>query len=440
MPTVSACFNISWKALREWNLFRASRPPDRNDEQQLRNELISTRIFIFSLLISVLVLLVYTSQVQVTQTITIDSPSLAVYTSLYHDYAQTLTCPCKNIAIAQQEFIALDPTYHQVCNSDFITSNWFSFLNAVGDNNLSKDFRYTGSLLFRILAAFCNISKETIEDSLPRFYSTQFVTNNLVSRDLFYEQCKSSISLYLSTTATALTSSLQFIQDSIFVNGFLSGLATNFELEPSPYYAWIPGYEIFPLSSTYNESGVCYCEYTPTCVASAYIMNTKTRTVFTIAGLHIGCSLIEAMRQSDLQCLYSQICLDQVKYYLQSPFPFNATALDASTPSHYNASTKISELLDNLMVESWSQNITFPVYFGRCQPSQCTYTRVGKNSIIVIINILIGLFGGLYKILFFLVPLSIKIVLYRRNRRYIEKRTGPRSKSKVGVGVCCGVK
>ena len=102
------------EAAAKLNLFRSNQPRESEEnEYELKNELISTRLFICLLFVSLLILLVYTSQVRVTHTITVDSPSVEVYSSLYEKHPDTLTCPCTNIAIAQEEFISLVPTFHQ---------------------------------------------------------------------------------------------------------------------------------------------------------------------------------------------------------------------------------------------------------------------------------------------------------------------------------------
>jgi hypothetical protein len=149
--------------------------------------------------------------------------------------------------------------------------------------------------------------------------------------------------------------------------------------------------------------------------------HTGTRILFAIPGLYVGCYLVEAMRQSNLQCLYNQACLDQLTSYLNSSTHFNATALDGTIPSRFNTSTSVSEILATLMVDSWINNISYSSYYTQCKPSQCTYSIVGRNSFIYILTTLIGLFGGLYKALKITVPFAVKII--RNRRRKIQPST-----------------
>jgi len=332
-----------------------------------------------------------------------------------------LTCPCKNIAIAQQEFISLTPTFHQICASDFVKSSWLSYLNAATHYLISSDFQDTGSLLFQILTSFCQLAQDTIKDSLPKFYSTSFVSYDVIDMELLNNQSQSLIELYILTTGNQFSYSFDFIRDAISGNGFLSGILTNFNLGFT-YDSSQGGYRIVPKYKTYNEPYMCDCSITSSCVSPAAIHDNVTgNIIFVIPGLFTGCLLVEAMRQSNLQCLYNQTCLNQIKNYTRPSVPSSAKALDTSIRSRYNVSTNISEILANLMVETWIENISYSGYYNQCQPVHCTYTTVGKNSVIYIVTALFGLCGGLCKALYFLIPNIVKIIRRRRGKAYTVK-------------------
>ena len=126
---------------------------------------------------------------------------------------------------------------------------------------------------------------------------------------------------------------------------------------------------------------------------------------------------LKAMRQSSLQCLYNQTCLDQLMFYLKSSaMSFNATALDRTISNRFDTSTNVSEILSVLMVDRWIKNISYPSYYAQCQPLQCIYSIVGRNSFIYILTTLIGLFGGLYKALKITVPFAVKLIRNRRRK------------------------
>ena len=106
------------------NLFK---DPEKESAHDLRNQRISTRLFIVLMIITLSVLVLYTSLTIITQTVTIKQPTVNVYTELQTKYSQTLICPCTQISIDYEQFISFDPTFHQICSSDFITTKWMEY-------------------------------------------------------------------------------------------------------------------------------------------------------------------------------------------------------------------------------------------------------------------------------------------------------------------------
>ena len=91
--------------------------------EQIQRQRISTRIFIILLIVSLIVLLIYISLENVTETKTVKNPSLERFNVLYQQYSDSLQCPCKTSSIKYQTFpIRFDPQFHSICASDFVTS------------------------------------------------------------------------------------------------------------------------------------------------------------------------------------------------------------------------------------------------------------------------------------------------------------------------------
>ena len=112
--------------VRNFNIFK-SVPPSIN-EHDLKNERISTRLFIVLLIISLTILLLYNSLINIIQTNNIKKPTFEQYSQLYSLYQEVLTCPCTQILIDYEKFIRLDYTLHQVCSSVFVSQNWIDHL------------------------------------------------------------------------------------------------------------------------------------------------------------------------------------------------------------------------------------------------------------------------------------------------------------------------
>ena len=81
----------------------------------VREERWSTRLYIILLLISFLVLIVYTALGTRTIYVVEKNPSVDRFLSLQLKYSDTLKCPCSQSTIRYEQFIEiLDPVYHQV--------------------------------------------------------------------------------------------------------------------------------------------------------------------------------------------------------------------------------------------------------------------------------------------------------------------------------------
>jgi hypothetical protein len=140
--------------------------PPTTDAYELQSQRISTILFIILLTIVVSTLLLYTTLVTVTKTVNIKNPTPAQYSQLYATYSQTLTCPCTTISIKYEEFLDVEYSFHQVCNSIFVTENWIDYLAPSRSITIyPRDFRWTGSHTFQGLNEFCDLINRTISDS-----------------------------------------------------------------------------------------------------------------------------------------------------------------------------------------------------------------------------------------------------------------------------------
>ncbi|CAF3755200.1 unnamed protein product, partial [Adineta steineri] len=387
-----------------FNVFKSV--PPSTDEHELKNQKISTRIFIVLLILSLTILLLYTSLADITKTINVPTPDLIKYEQLYSKYSQTLTCPCQHISINYENFLSIEYTFHQVCTSIFITDDWISYIGMSYEaTSANINFQWTGSNAFQALRAFCDLIESTINNSLIQFNSTQYITASVASSELFQLQARSFVKQFISSTINTFVLSLNTIRNSTHGEGLLSGLLTN--------------YEITVGTSISNESIVlgapvdyskCSCDLSSTCIAqSSFLSSLFNMDNFYVPGFYKGCYVIEALLQSTLQCFYDQTCIDQLQIYLSPPVPMDVTALDSSLPSQYFDDSTIEDLLNNLMIEEWNSTQLYDQYYNKCQPIECTYTIETRNSVIYIITTIFGIFGGLITVLRCIVPQVVKI-------------------------------
>ncbi|CAF2406880.1 unnamed protein product [Rotaria sp. Silwood2] len=398
------------KFCRNLNLF-SSIPPSTN-EFDLRNQRISTRLFILLLFLSTTTLIMYTSLVKVTKTVNINLPSFKTYSQLYLTYSQTLACPCTTISIEYKKFLYVDYTFHQVCNSIYITDSWREYLTSSLPNITLyfRDFRASRKFLFQALSTFCELTNRTVSESLIRFYSNRYISTVVTSSQVFHLQLQSIFEQFISSTTNDLLLSLQIIRNTTQANAFFSGRWTNYDLY-STFSPRLPKMEILaPYPQSYSN---CRCDVSMTCVEQSAIYDSMGKTkLFSIPGLYLGCFIIESLLQSTLECFYNQTCINQLQSYLISNLSMNVTALNSSLPSRFFKNSTIQELVNELMIEQRNLSTMYESYYNECQPIRCTYSYTTKNNIIYIVTIGFGLVGGIVTILKLIIPRFVKLIAH----------------------------
>ena len=93
------------------------------------------------------------------------------------------------------------------------------------------------------------------------------------------------------------------------------------------------------------------------------------------------------------------------------------TPLNDNVSSRFLPTTKLEDIISDLLIEEWIVGSDADAHYDSCQPKVCTYTYATRFGVIYVVTSVIGLFGGLSVILRLLVPLFIKILM-----KQIEKR------------------
>ena len=397
------------------NLF-ASVPPT-TDEDQLRNQKLSTRLFIVLLILSLTILLLYNSVATVNKTVTIKNPTIDEYLQLYARYPQTLTCPCTHISIKYEMIVTVEFSLHQVCTSDFVTNDWIDYLILVasGIKVHYDDFRRTAMYLFQGLRALCDIMNKTISVNLNRFYSGEYVSAFVTPSEQFRSLVEASIDRFRITTIDSFSLALFLIRYTTQSNAILSAIQTH-------HYLYVP-YANKSIVSSPHIYGNCSCASTAVCSRPSAIKDyPDSRVKFTVPGFYVGCYVIESLLQSTFECFYNQSCIDRIKSFCGPP-DIKSTALNSSLPSRYFMNSTIHDLVNNLMIEGWYFSENYRHHYAECQPTECSYTYTAKNDVLYIVTALIGLLGGLMKILNIFVPrfvaFFIRYILKRENRVHL---------------------
>ncbi|CAF1541165.1 unnamed protein product [Adineta ricciae] len=412
-PTV---WQKSLHFIRAFNHF-PSVPPSVN-ERALRNERISTRLFIFLLVLSSIILLLYNSLINVITIETAQSPPFEQYRQLYKKYPQTLTCPCQSLLIDYEHIFDLDYTLHQVCTSIFTTQQWTDYLFSSKPNHVySTDFRVVGSYLFESLDIFCQLVNRTIRNDREHFWRNHYVSAIVTPMDLFKSQIETYVHQLRSSATNNFILSLNLLRNTTHINALLSPMSNNFHLSR-------------PLgSNTYSSIPTlfdnCRCDISAMCLGPSAILEYPSGTPkFYVPGVYQGCYTVEALLHSTLECFYNYTCLQELQLHTLASKTFYVMPLNSLLKSKYPINSTIEQLLDQLMIEEWTWSSHYEQYYNHCRPVNCTYSYRSKNGLIYIATTSIGLLGGLVTVLEFTIPRLVKfidwIILARRQRRIVS--------------------
>lgn len=387
------------------NLFYKT--PQPNDELQLKKDLISTRILIVALTLSVIILIMYTSFVQDMRSVTVKNPTLATYYDLYLKYSNTLSCPCSKVSIEHKNIFTIEYTQHQICSSSFTSDRWLNYLLDKSDPQtvLHTDFRYTGVFMFRTLANFCRLTKETIENGLRRFGDEKYTETSLVPPSILQEEGSRIITDLFSSSVRVFTITTRMMRDLTNNNLLFSSFSTELLIETSTQNRLIA---LMP--KTFNDCS-CALDYSCTTPLAVYAILIE-EIAFEIPGLKSGCYIVEALVQSSLECFYNQTCVDQLQASIDYSSSSQMIAMTPGVLTRYTVNSTVNKILDHLMVETWNWSVLYPNYFNECRPVACTYTYKTRNDALYTVTTLIGLLGGLVNVLKICVPYTVVIGFY----------------------------
>ncbi|UJR19384.1 hypothetical protein I4U23_022514 [Adineta vaga] len=299
--------------------------------------------------------------------------SLKIYKDLFQQSYETLECSCSQLSIKYKIFLNLTTRFHEICSSDFVTNRWISYLykKKVTDyENDLYDFYYSAVGQFQLLSSICNLSNETVYNSIFQLGTTDFINNQLLSSDLLVNQIQLLINEFEQTMSQSFINTISLIRELTHANMLMNGFFTNWQFDLTRLSKDYIVANIVPV----NYSG-CSCSLASKCVISSRNMLT-------------GCYPLESILQTILQCFYNQECIDSTN-------TFHAINISSLFNSRFSLNQTIETLVDKLMIEQLIYKINYTKYFYECSPSLCIYSYIDKTNLIQGITIFIGLYGGL---------------------------------------------
>jgi hypothetical protein len=129
-----------------------------------------------------------------------------------------------------------------------------------------------------------------------------------------------------------------------------------------------------------------------------------------------GCLPLDSMRQSTLECLYNQTCINAISLQPEISQP---KALNKSLTRFLLNSTIGSIFDESLFVESWQNKSNFEKYFSACAPRSLSYSYQARFHFETILTLSLSAFGGLVIGCKLITPIFIKI--FNRIKRKKQK-------------------
>lgn len=433
LVSVGARMRNSFQFVREkltgLNLFRTV--PPSTEQHVLRRERLITRLYLAAILASLITIVVTASIDGQTVYFIVDSPSREDFMQLAEKYSTTLSCPCSQMATDQERFSYIEPQYHEICSSQYVSPDWINvkfeeFSSAI---LFTRDIRYHWRIHFQLLSTLCQMSRLTVQDALRSYNRTKFVTTQTLHAQSFKDQMDLIVAQFERTVHASFQRSLGLIKTNSEINQFINPINSNFRYWfprtyglylSSPKYDWQKKLDC--IASTGGEDSSCYCD--PTALDPCYqniVIYGENETRSPIPGMFQTWFPLQSLLVSTLECFYNNTCLSQIEQVLDSDtLTSNLTVLESSS----STTLPMSELANALFIQSWHNQSSFESYFDQCRPLTCQYAIYTRLSVVYIVTKILGLIGGINVVLRLFLPISVKAIQTFFNGIVEMKRDG----------------
>ena len=253
---------------------------------------------------------------------------------------------------------------------------------------------------------------------MTQFYSSEYVTASVTPSQTFQPEVDSLITQFSSSMKSSFSLSRSIFRDTTHANGLLSGLGANYRL-----YVADTENDLLTDPNTFMS---CSCASSPSCVQQATTAgNSISPASFSVPGFYTGCFVIEAFLRSTLECLHDQQCIAALQMHFWWTSSMEIVALNSSLLKAYSVNSTIGELMDNLMMETWSPSVMYKKYYDARRPAGYSYSYSTRNGAIYIVTKLFGIVGGLSTVLRFIIPRFIKLIMrcVRKRRERVFRNT-----------------
>ncbi|CAF1621173.1 unnamed protein product, partial [Adineta ricciae] len=324
---------------------------DDDDEQEiqdpevlLKQQKYATWLYVLLLLVSLYVLFYLTLMTLYSQTITVSPITRSRFEHLHVDHAKTLSCPCSKTAIPHRNFISNNITFHPVCSSVFVSEPWIEALYLVNASDYGPaDFRATAKSQvskcvderdwFQLLADLCSISKGSVNQTQMDFDDDEYTTTQLFPQEQVQSESNVAVDVIQNAIYTQIVSFLNYIRAYGRSSYIVSALNTNTMFST---YLTNAQYNVYQIQTQYTADTSVYvisvdsvlCSIQNPTTPTGFFPNLATTAVFVrsvwtkpaanstlVNGFFTGCTSLEALLVSTLDCLYDSQCIQTLTGY-----------------------------------------------------------------------------------------------------------------------------
>ena len=254
-----------------------------------------------------------------------------------------------------------------------------------------------------------------LNDAIDDFSDDTFLTQVVLSKQSLKIQVETRDNSMQISTINSLRQELELLRKATSTNWLATALQTScvavfnefdeIDFLPALVYA----------SFLDSSNTICRCGTVWPCTSSLtgffdifafsnmgnYV--SYDRLIVNVTGFVAGCYPIESLLKSTLQCLFDTSCLSKILDYVSHDHSIDFTPLNSSQ-TKFSPQSTVDSLLGNLLVENWSDDVSFEKYYEQCAPILCTYTVNQQVTFLYIITQLLGFYGGLTVVLRLLIP------------------------------------
>ncbi|CAF1200007.1 unnamed protein product [Adineta ricciae] len=364
------------------------------DAKYLYEQRFTTRLFILFFTILFIIISIFVIISKQSQLIMISQPSEEDYQQLNDKYGSLVTCPCSQISVPYGTFLNINFVIHQMCSSDLVSVEWINYLSSFNPMNVTdwiipsvaQDFRIFGASYFQLLQVFCQLANKTIENAQNVFLTTEFINNNLISPDIFYQKSTDLMEIFIRTTQNTFIQSYQWLEVVNIINLFITGTESNFDGSIIDQQLILSDkllhQAVFIRYGVLAGVGPCKCSTRSNNCAVGLLLFKNASDMLDDAQffseIPYGCIPWKGFVGSTIDWWYDASYINDIRntYIAAMPTSFSPFVIPLNRLTNDSFSQiQAKYLIENMFIETIVESpANFSAFYHQCAPRSCSYT------------------------------------------------------------------